>query len=415
MFCHMPTQHEIWAQVLPVMTVSVFVFGTIVGSFLNVVVWRLPRSESLIFPGSHCPKCQHAIRPYENIPILSWIFLRGRCSQCHQPISFRYPLVELATGCIFLLLWWRVWFLGIPLQAIFPYVFLGASLFAIAMIDIEHLIIPDRLTFTGITAAFIFAIAFPATRMTPSLPGLPGADQLILGWLLEKIPVAAGRGLGRVPWGLAICDAATGAVFGYGLLWLVREAGKRLWGRRYFRAAAALDLSMDSCRLNIPGVYSGPWELLFQRRKDRFQAWFSDGILCTRTDDSAPVEHVLKDGSELMVCRNGIRIDDQTCPLEKVVSCTGRMTRCILPREVMGRGDLKLLAMIGAFLGADSCIFVLLFSSLSGSLWGVIRTFVRPGLRQIPLPFGPFLAFGTMFWILLGSDFITWYGYLLRR
>ena len=103
----MPTDDTL-RLLFPVVTPFVAVFGACVGSFLNVVVWRLPRGESLWSPPSHCPKCGHAIRAWENVPILSWLFLRGRCSQCGLPISLQYPLVELATMLLFLAVWWRV-------------------------------------------------------------------------------------------------------------------------------------------------------------------------------------------------------------------------------------------------------------------------------------------------------------------
>lgn len=87
-----------------VFAVLSFVFGSYIGSFLNVCIWRIPRGESIVWPPSHCPKCGARIRWYQNIPILSWIALRGRCANCRQPISIRYPLVELLGGIALLLL-----------------------------------------------------------------------------------------------------------------------------------------------------------------------------------------------------------------------------------------------------------------------------------------------------------------------
>ena len=86
--------------------VMVFIafFGGCVGSFLNVVMYRLPRGESIVWPGSHCPNCQHAIRPWHNFPVIGWIMLRGKCYDCHQSISPKYPLVEAATATVFVLL-----------------------------------------------------------------------------------------------------------------------------------------------------------------------------------------------------------------------------------------------------------------------------------------------------------------------
>ena len=91
--------------------VIVFVFGCFIGSFLNVCIWRRPRGESIVWPGSHCPKCNAPIRWYQNIPIVSWIALRGRCANCRKPISVRYPIVELAGGLVFLLAYFAALFL----------------------------------------------------------------------------------------------------------------------------------------------------------------------------------------------------------------------------------------------------------------------------------------------------------------
>jgi hypothetical protein len=97
---------EFWAQTAPFRSVTAVMlvfacFGALIGSFLNVVLWRVPRGESIVSPGSHCPHCETPLRPYELIPIVSWVALRGRCRTCHEPIAFRYPLVELVTAVVF--------------------------------------------------------------------------------------------------------------------------------------------------------------------------------------------------------------------------------------------------------------------------------------------------------------------------
>lgn len=119
--------------------VLVFLFGLTIGSFLNVVIYRIPREESIVRPPSHCPHCDHQIRPWENIPVFSFLFLKGRCSNCREPISLRYPAVELLTGILFLLIFIKFG-LGIPTLV---YMYFTALLIAITFIDIDHLIIPD--------------------------------------------------------------------------------------------------------------------------------------------------------------------------------------------------------------------------------------------------------------------------------
>jgi len=123
-----------------------FVFGLLLGSFLNVLVYRLPRRESIVFPGSHCPSCDTPILYRDNIPLFSYLVLGGRCRSCSAKISPRYPLVELSTGCMV-----AVFFLlqGLTLQ-FFADVFLGSVLIAAALIDLEHMIIPNRLTYSTV-------------------------------------------------------------------------------------------------------------------------------------------------------------------------------------------------------------------------------------------------------------------------
>lgn len=166
--------------------------GLLVGSFLNVVAWRLPRGESLVAPGSHCPGCEHPVRPYDNVPVLSWLLLRGRCRDCRTPISARYPLVEAATAALAA---------GVVLarggstrDALLGLV-LVALLVPIALIDLDHRVIPNRLTALGAVAALaIGAATDPA--------GVP--EQLIAGaaaggfLLLAALARPGGMGMGDV-------------------------------------------------------------------------------------------------------------------------------------------------------------------------------------------------------------------------
>ena len=118
------------------------VLGLAVGSFLNVVIWRVPRKESVVRPPSHCPQCETPIRPLDNIPVLSWLFLSGKCRHCKNPIPVRYPLVEAGCGVLFLAVAARFgasWELP-------AYLVLTAALLAISIIDLEHFIVPDRIT-----------------------------------------------------------------------------------------------------------------------------------------------------------------------------------------------------------------------------------------------------------------------------
>ena len=135
------------------------VLGLLIGSFLNVVVWRLPRKENLSHPASHCPSCDHPIRPYDNVPVVSWLLLGRRCRDCKAPISARYPAVELATGLLFLLIAWRIgWHLSL-----IGYLFFTATGVALALIDYDVKRLPDALTYPTYVVA-IAALAADSTR-----------------------------------------------------------------------------------------------------------------------------------------------------------------------------------------------------------------------------------------------------------
>ena len=127
-----------------------FILGTVVGSFLNVCIYRLPRGESLAFPSSHCTSCGKAIRFYNNIPILSYLALRGRCADCGTPIPLRYPAVELISGIVLAGLYYKF---GLSLETLF-YALLTYSLIVITFIDLKHMIIPNVITVPGAVAKY---------------------------------------------------------------------------------------------------------------------------------------------------------------------------------------------------------------------------------------------------------------------
>jgi leader peptidase (prepilin peptidase) / N-methyltransferase len=400
----MMLDRQIIGQVAPLFSAFVFILGTVVGSFLNVVIWRLPRGESLTHPGSHCPKCGHAIRPWENVPIISWLALRARCSQCHLPISARYPLIELANGVLYLILWWRLWHSAMPLSALWGCLFLGSALLAASIIDIEHFLIPDAITLPGMLVAALLAVAFPETHLAIGLTGLAGDDQLITAAVRDSL---AGVGLQILlqPRVASLLDAGLGMLVGYLILRLLLEAGRRLWGRVRAHPRAPV-----SARLSATGLSIGEddldttWEDLLVRPGDEFRA--------RATRLTRPGETPASDGTtvDLRVTGGTLYLGATEQPLAKTETLNLELLTWEYPREVMGHGDLKLLALIGAFLGPDATVFVLLWGALLGCAWGGVRALLSLGLCRAPLPFGPFLAAGTFLWILFGQAFVRWYG-----
>lgn len=173
-----------------------FALGAIIGSFLNVVIHRLPRGASIVGPRSACPSCARTIPAWANVPIVSWILLRGRCHRCGWPIPLRYPLVELATALLFVALLLR-WEPGVRLIAFWA---VGAALIAIAFIDAEHRIIPDRLTLPGIPIGLALAWLAPPPGLLDALLGavLVAGMMFALAVLYERSTGRVGLGMGDV-------------------------------------------------------------------------------------------------------------------------------------------------------------------------------------------------------------------------
>jgi len=184
------------------------VLGLIIGSFLNVVIWRLPRGESLSHPGSACPRCGHAIRWWDNIPVLSWLLLGGRCRDCANLISWRYPLVELATGMFFAGV--ALWTLsdgpgigdsGVALVlALVAYFYLAAVSVALALIDLDTQRLPNTLVLPGyvIGAVLLTASSFFAGDFASLVSAAIGGASLFVAYLLMAVAYPGGMGFGDV-------------------------------------------------------------------------------------------------------------------------------------------------------------------------------------------------------------------------
>jgi leader peptidase (prepilin peptidase)/N-methyltransferase len=157
--------------------ILIFIFGLCIGSFLNVCIYRLPAGKSIVFPHSHCPVCKATIRIYDNIPVIGWLLLKGRCRDCGVRISWRYPLVELLTGCFALCAYLKF---GPAIETAIYFVFITV-LIVITFIDIDHRIIPDRITLPGLPLAFVAALVLPEMSWQASLIGiLAGGGSLLL-------------------------------------------------------------------------------------------------------------------------------------------------------------------------------------------------------------------------------------------
>ncbi len=246
---------------------TAFTFGACIGSFLNVCIWRLPESKSIVTPASKCPRCNTPIRFYDNIPIISYIFLKGKCRTCREPISIRYPLVEFLTGLVAMATTIKF---GISVESLIYFIFI-AALIVTTFIDIDHQIIPDSISLPGIPIGVLSCLAIDSLQFKDSLLGV---------------------------------------LIGGGILFIIA------WSYHFF---------------------------------------------------------------------------------------TGK--------EGMGGGDIKLLAMIGAFTGWKGVLFTIFVSSLTGTIIGVTLMLLARKNLKFAVPFGPFLAIGAVLYVFFGPELISWYYY----
>lgn len=308
-------------QSIDLAAIFTFLFGLIFGSFLNVIIYRVPREQSIVKPRSACPNCGALIRAYDNIPVLSWVILRGKCRDCGHPISPRYAIVELLCGLLFV----SAYFHAAPLDtsvAIWTLVKLCSLFFlllGLIFIDFEHHLLPDALTFPGIFLGLIFSVKVPVGGM----PFFVTERFLALRWPLPAISLID-----------SLIGGAIGALFIYAV------------GEFYFR-----------------------------------------------------VRHI----------------------------------------EGMGLGDVKLMAMVGAFLGLDMTLFTIFAGALLGTLFGLLTTLLvlrkRVARRQkkgekavlkrswtsaklmfryYEVPFGVFLGSMAMVAVFAGNRLVIWYLGLFR-
>jgi leader peptidase (prepilin peptidase) / N-methyltransferase len=224
-----------------IVVVVVGCFGLLVGSFLNVVIWRVPRGESVVHPRSRCPGCGAAIRERDNVPLVSWLLLHGRCRNCGEPISVRYPLVELGTGVLFAMLAWKI-----GAHADLPaFLYLGAVGLALAVIDLDTHRLPNALTLPSypIAAALLTIAALvdhhPGLLVRAAAGGAAFFALYALLWILYpggmglgdvKLAGVLGLYLGYLGWGAVAVGGFLG--FGYGAVIGVALMAGRKAGRK---------------------------------------------------------------------------------------------------------------------------------------------------------------------------------------
>jgi leader peptidase (prepilin peptidase)/N-methyltransferase len=336
-----------------------FAFGCIVGSFLNVCIYRLPLELSIISPPSHCPHCKYSIPFYLNVPLLTWLTRRGRCKNCGAPISPRYFIVELLTGVMFLICW-----LGFgatsPALALVYALFL-AGLITATFIDFEHFIIPDEITLGGAVVGFVISFFLPSLHQVHS----------------------NGRGMVK---------SAIGIAAGAGIVYAVLRLGKLLFGRQKIKLPAETTVIFSETALCLPDREI-PYEELFYRKSDVI-------VLQART-----LELVDRGYANVTVRLSpaALRIEAEEINPDDVAHLEAVCSEITVPREAMGLGDVKFMAAIGAFLGWQGVVFSLMASSLIGAAVGIALILARKREWSSRMPYGPYIALAAAIWVFGGG------------
>lgn len=357
----------VWAKVpFHFWSAVFFAFGCIVGSFLNVCIYRMPIGQSVVSPPSHCPHCKYAIPFYLNVPLVTWLMLRGKCANCRAPISIRYFLVELLTGLMFLGCW--LCYGGESFSVALIMCLVVAGLIVATFIDLAHFIIPDEITLGGIVAGILCSVIVPALHGWPGRP-LKG---LLAGFL--------------------------GAVAGGALVEAVRQGGKLAFGRMKLALEGETKIFFGESGVSLPDGEMA-YEEIFYRKSDaiRFHARRIElADRCFMNVDVALSPLRLKIAAE--------EFDpEQNLYMEAVTD------KLVLPREAMGFGDVKFMAAIGAFLGWQATVFSLVVSSFIGAIFGGVLILLKLHKRSNPIPYGPYIAAAAALWVFAHEPIMFWF------
>lgn len=344
------------------------VLGAVVGSFLNVCIYRLPLDLSVNKPRrSFCPNCRNPIPWYQNVPVVSWLALGGKCAQCGSKIPFRYLGVETLTALLFFVIW-----RAFPPQVAVAYWIFVSLLLVGTFIDFEHFIIPDQVTIGGTVAGVIASLIVPDLQYH--------ADTRLA----------------------ALVRSVLAAALGYLALLFVLEVGKLAFGKKRIALDGPTPFTWkrhdDDAEFTV-GAERSLWSDHFARENDR---------LLLQCDD-ANIDGEVHNKVTLEFRYDRLSIEGQTFQLDDLSEISGTARELQIPREAMGRGDLKFLACIGAFLGWRAVLFSIFAGSLAGSVVGLLTMFIGKRVWSAKLPFGPYLAFGALTWMFFGQGFVQWY------
>lgn len=349
-----------------------FVFGAVVGSFLNVCIHRMPLGKSLLRPPSNCPHCGYVIPWFQNIPIITWLLQRGRCASCSNPIRPRYLCVELLTGISFVAAWLVALHQLPPSASLITQILVGAvlsllmaGLIVATAIDFEHFIIPDEITIGGV------AVGLLASASIPELHSL---------FLKSEI----------TRW-QSISQSLIGAAVGGAIVYAVVLLGKLMFGRLVFEFEAPTHVVFSETELVLPDR-AILYEDVFYRHSDVVRMHAHKVELIDRC--YCDVDVALS-SDKLIVGTDTFSPTD--IPHMEVLT-----EKIVIPREAMGFGDVKFMAAIGSFLGWQATVFTLMASAMVGSIVGIGLMLLRRSDISGRLPYGPYIALAAVLWIFGG-------------
>jgi leader peptidase (prepilin peptidase)/N-methyltransferase len=352
-------EREHWAAVpFHFWSVAIFIFGSMIGSFLNVCIHRMPLDQSVVSPPSHCPHCKYSIPWFLNIPLVTWLMLRGKCKNCGAPISVRYFLVELLTGVAFLVCWLQFGHKS-PALAL-AYCVMMAGFIVATFIDFEHLIIPDEITLGGAVVGFLLSFAAPLLHHTTSRGEAMKAS-------LIGIAVAAGS------------------------VYVVLRGGKLLFGKERVKLDPDSRLVFTETHLKLPDGREIPYGEMLYRDTDVIR-------LFAKQIELAEVCYFAK---QVTLTPHELAIGDVKFKPEEVKHMELVTSELVLPREAMGLGDVKFMAAIGAFIGWQAALFSFFASACIGSIVGLGLMIFKLQDKSGRIPYGPFLTLAAIIWIFL--------------
>jgi leader peptidase (prepilin peptidase)/N-methyltransferase len=216
-----------------IVSIFFFLFGLVIGSFLNVCITRIPEETSIISPGSRCPKCETPIKPYDNVPVFAWLWLRGKCRACGAAISPMYPLIELSTGLLFVAAFWEYGFT----QATVKWLFFTCLIIILTVTDLRVRMLPDVVNWPGFAAGLLFSAFVPPSD----------GFAYMLGWRLLHL---------RLPeFAVGILDGVLGAAFGSFLLWGLAALYKAVRGREGMGMGDVKMMAMVGAFLGLRGTF----------------------------------------------------------------------------------------------------------------------------------------------------------------